>query len=707
MSDSYAHLLQPGRIGTLELRNRIVMSPMGSNFAEDDGYCGERIQAYYEARARGGAGLLIMGVAAVAFPAGTAEPFQLGISHDDFIPGLARVAERAHRHGARIAVQLHHAGKTATRDLAAGRPIWVPSVPKRSPTTMMAAFTHEEMSTFVGALGKHKPQVRVMDLADIDQAIEWFAAAAARAQAAGFDGVELHAAHSYLLAGFLSPYYNQRDDDYGGPIENRARLLVRTIQAVKQRAGTGFPVWVRLDGEELRTDGGITVADAVAAAKLAAQAGADAVSMSAYATITTGVAFTEAPLVHQPGGLVGYAAAVKKELSVPVIAAGRISPEMASEGIERGLFDFVAMGRKLLADPDLPNKLIAGRRELVRPCIYCYACVSQVFINQRIKCAVNPQVGHEYEWPIEPAREAKRVLVVGGGPGGMEAARVAALRGHRVTLVERSGRLGGTLFFAGLAYTPNGRLLDHQVAQLRELPVQVRLSTEVTTALLAELKPEAIVVATGARRDAPAIPGADASHVWSGDELRRLMTDDGADEIARRKLNLAQRALFKAGGVLKVTDSAQAIQGLSKLWMPLGKQVVIVGGGLVGLELAEFLLARGRDVTVLEPTDKPGRELSIVRRWRVLDAVEQHGMLHRRATVTSIERTEVHWSDAQGAAQKTAADSVILALGVESDDRVARSLQAHGVPVHVVGDCREAGYIEGAMRDGHRAGLAL
>ena len=156
-----------------------------------------------------------------------------------------------------------------------------------------------------------------------------------------------------------------------------------------------------------------------------------------------------------------------------------------------------------------------------------------------------------------------------------------------------------------------------------------------------------------------------------------------------------------------MTDSAQAIQGLSKLWMPLGKQVVIVGGGLVGLELAEFLLARGRDVTVLEPTDKPGRELSIVRRWRVLDAVEQHGMLHRRATVTSIERTEVHWSDAQGAAQKTAADSVILALGVESDDRVARSLQAHGVPVHVVGDCREAGYIEGAMRDGHRAGLAL
>lgn len=301
MPSDYASLLQPGRIGSLETRNRIVMAPMGSNFAEADGHCGERIQAYYEARAKGGVGLLTMGVCAIAFPAGTAEPFQVGVSNDDFIPGLAEVARRAHRHGARIAMQLQHAGKTATRDLAAGRPIWVPSVPKRTPTTMMSAFTKEELGTFVGALGQHKPQVRVMDKADIAQMVEWFAAAASRAQQAGFDGVELHAAHTYIIAGFLSPYYNQRDDEYGGPIENRARLLVETLQAVKRRVGADFPVWVRLDGEELRTEGGITVGDAVAAARLSVQAGADAVSMSAYATITTGVAFTEAPLVHQPG----------------------------------------------------------------------------------------------------------------------------------------------------------------------------------------------------------------------------------------------------------------------------------------------------------------------------------------------------------------------------------------------------------------------
>lgn len=704
MTQTYSALLQPGRIGRLELRNRIVMAPMGSNFAEGDGQCGERIQAYYEARAKGGAGLLTMGVAAIAFPAGTAEPYQVGISRDDFIPGLARIVQRAHRHGAKIAIQLQHAGKTATRDLASGRPIWVPSVPKRAPTTMMAAFTHEEMATFVGALGQHKPQVRVMDKADIAQMVEWFAAAAARAQEAGFDGIELHGAHSYIIAGFLSPYYNQRQDEYGGPIENRARLLVETLQAVKRRVGADFPVWVRLDGEELRTEGGITIADAVATAKIAVQAGADAVSMSAYATITTGVAFTEAPLAHQPGALVGYAAAAKKEVSVPVIAVGRISPEMADEGIGKGLFDFVAMARKLLADPELPRKLADRQRELVRPCVYCYTCVSQIFINQRVKCAVNAQVGHEFEWPIEPAAAPRRVLVIGGGPAGLEAARVAALRGHRVTLAERSDRLGGTLFFAGLAYSPNGRLLDYLVRQVKALPIELRLSTPASPALVAELKPDAIVVATGARRGAPPIPGADLPHVWSGDELRRLMTNDGAEEIARRKLNLAQRALFKAGGILKVTDSANAIQGLSKLWMPLGRRVVIVGGGLVGLELAEFLIARERDITVLEPTDKPGRNLAIVRRWRVLDAVENHAELHRQATVTSITPSEVRWTDANGAEQRTGADSVILALGVETDDSVAESLKDCGVPLHRAGDCHSVGYIEGAMREGFLAG---
>ena len=706
-ANPFAPLLQPGRIGALELKNRIVMAPMGSNFAESDGTCGERIQAYYEARAKGGAGLLTMGVCAVAYPAGTAEPFQVGVSRDDFIPGLAEIARRVHAHGGKIAMQLQHAGKTSTRDLAAGRELWVPSIPPHAKSDMLAALTNEEMANFVGGLGKTRPRIRVMDAADIAQMVEYFAAAAARAQAAGFDGVEVHGAHTYILAGFLSPCYNRREDEYGGPLAHRARLLLDVLRAIKQRCGANFPVWVRLDGEELRTPGGITPADAVATARLCEQAGADAISVSAYASITSGTAFTEAPLVHVPRGFVDYAQAVKRAITIPVITAGRIEPELAAQDIADGRYDFVAMARKLLADPDIPLKLVANRPQDIRPCIYCYACVSQIFINERVKCAVNALTGHEFESGIEPAAAPRHVVVVGGGPGGMEAARVAALRGHRVTLLERSDRLGGTLFFAALAYPENGKLLDHLVAQVKQLPIDVRLNTAATPETLVPLKPDALIVASGARRAAPAIPGADQSHVWSGDELRRLMTGDRADEVARAKLNLAERAMFKAGGLLKVTDSQQALQQLSRLWMPLGKRVVIVGGGLVGLELAEFLLARGREVTVLEPTDKPGRELSIVRRWRVIEAVEAHGTLHRQAVVSAITQREVAWTDAQGASQRSAADSVVLAIGAEPDNSLARDLSVLGVPLQSVGDCASVGYIDGAMHAGHRAGRTV
>ncbi len=708
MATSYAPLLQPGQIGSLQLKNRIALAPMGENFGGLDGHATEKTQAYYEERARGGAGLIILGTTAVSWPSGTSEPHQLGISSDDFIPTLAQVVRRVHVHGAKVAIQINHSGKVAANDRAHGREMWVPSVPPAlPPNASMRTITPQELSTFVG-VGPHPDRYRVMDEADIAQMIEWYAAAAVRAQQAGFDAVEVHCAHNYLIAGFLSPYFNQRTDGYGGSYENRTRLMRELLTEVRRRVGPDYPIWVRLDAEEMHTPGGFTLEEALQSARLCEQLGVNAISVSSYARLTRGSDFTDAPIPQKSGAYLEFANAFKRVVRIPIIVAGRVEPEAGAAAIGAGEADFIAMGRKLLADPELPNKLLAGQPEAIRPCIYCYACVSEIFVNRGIKCAVNAQTGHESTAPIVPAEHAKHVLIVGGGPAGMEAARMAVLRGHRVTLVERSDRLGGTLFFAGLAYPENGRLLDYLVRQMQHPRIEVLLRTTVDAALLQRLEPDEILVATGASRAAPAIEGAQQTHVWSGDELRRLMTGDGAEEIAKAKLSLAERALFKAGGMLGVTDSTQAIQGLSKLWMPLGKRVVIIGGGLVGLELAEFLLARGRQVTVLEPGTHAGTELPIVRRWRVIEAVQDHGQLHLQAQVQRIERKQVVWLNKKGEGQSTEADSVVLALGAEPDARVAEQLQAlTSLPVRRLGDSAALGYIEGAMHSGHHAGRTI
>ncbi len=702
----YQHLLKPGKVGGLTLRNRIMMAPMGSNYADPDGHCSERIQAFYEARAKGGVGLITMGSIAIAFPAGTAEPYQVGISKDEFIPGLKALTERVHKHGAKIAVQLQHAGKTAVRDLAEGRELWVPSLPPAPPQSdIMQAVTPTELSTFVRPPADKPVTIKVMEKADIVQMVEWFAAAAKRAQQAGFDAIELHSAHSYILAGFLSSYYNKRDDEYGGSIENRARLLLEVIAAIRERVGQDFPLWVRLDAHELNTPGGITLEDCIAVSKMVEQAGVNAVSISAYATLTTGSAFTAAPLVHKPAGFLDWAAAVKKEVSIPVIAVGRLEPDIADAAIASGKCDFIAMGRKLLADPELPNKLTADREADIRPCIYCYVCVSQVFINQRVKCAVNAATGKEFELKVIMTDKPKHIVVIGGGPAGIEAAVTASERGHKVTLLERSKRLGGTLFFAALAYPENGKLLDYHLRQLAQSKVTVKLNTTATPKLISTLNADEVFVATGASRGMPDIQGCELSHVWSGEQLRQLLTGEVSTNTSN-KLTALQRLMLGAGNTLGLTKHVDKLQRLSHLWMPLGKRVTIVGGGLVGLELAEFLAERGREVTVIEAGRNLGIELSIVRRWRVLDHVRQLGVtLITQADVTAIDTHAVHYKvDEQP--RSCLADTVVMATGITTDNSLTNSLIAAGHTVKDIGDCNDVAYIEGAISAGYKAGLS-
>ena len=699
----YSHLLSSGRIGELELRNRIVVTAMGVSLSEPDGQVGERLLAYHEEQARGGAGLIVSGVAGVAWPVGAVQPNQTAISDDRFLPGLTELAARVHAHGAKIAVQLHHGGLVAGYSSDAfDQPLWAPCLPAPRQGDFLDYFLPEELAGFAG--GK-MPSIKVLEKADIDLAVAQFAAAAGRAKTAGFDGIEIHSGHGYLLSSFISPKTNTRTDDYGGPLENRLRFLLETIAAVRAEVGPEFPVWCKLDSREIGKDGGIALDDCLAAARLVEAAGVDAITVTAYHDTGQGKLHSASNIPHDPETNVPAAEAVKRAVRIPVIASGRIEPAAADAQIASGKYDFLAMGRKLLADPALPAKLASAEADKIRPCIYCYTCVSTAYVRTPVRCAVNPETGFECE--RTPLAGGKRYAVIGGGPGGMEAACRLAEAGNQVTLFERSKRLGGTLRFASLAYPPNERLLDWLVARTDRAGVEVRLGTEATLELLRAFAPDAVIVATGARRDMPQLPGSDLPHVLSGDDMRSLILGESSDEV-KRKSGLFTRVATKVGAMTGATANLDFVRTATRVWMPLGQNVVIVGGELVGVELAEFLHERGRKVTVIEPGPQLGKGLTLVRRMRLLAELKEHGVaLLGGVREIAIEKGAVKFVDSAGVERSVAADQVIVAMGANGDTALAERLRGAGFNVETVGDCNGVGYIEGAIRGGAQASRIL
>ncbi|WP_051170917.1 FAD-dependent oxidoreductase [Spongiibacter marinus] len=701
----HPHLMSEAMIGGMRLRNRTVLAAMGTEYVLEDGSLGDRAMDYYEARAAGGAGMIVLETSSVAWPMGMSMPKMLGLSSDDFLPGLTELAERVHAHDCRIAAQLNHSGKVSAHDVVEGRQILVPSIPKAAANDMGNGLTMAEMANFVRSAGPDGkgPRFKEMDQDDIDWVVDCFASAAKRVVNAGFDAVEIHAGHGYMLSSFLSPYANRREDDYGGCLENRARLLLQVVAAIKAELGDDIPILVRIDACEYRTEGGITIDDAVRLSRWLDEAGCHAIDVSAYSN-NSAIGFTEGPLVHQPGGYIDFAKAIRAAVTIPVIAVGRIEPDVAEQHIAQGDFDFLAMGRKLLADPELPNKLRDGRQQDIRPCIYCYVCVSQIFINKPLCCAVNPATGEEASlMRFEPAAQPKKVLVVGGGPAGMEAARVLADRGHQVMLWEKEDQLGGTLRVAALAYEPNGKLIDYLKQALEASPAQVALNKTATVADIKALGVDSVVIAVGADRQAPPLPGKDLPHVLDGEELRDMLFAGNA----HGKLKRFQRVMLRLMHALKLNRDIDRMRSLSRLYMPLGKRVAIVGGGLVGLEVAELLVERGREVTVLEPGRDFGAELSIVRRWRVLHGLASHGArLLPNAQVSAISSDELSYEQ-QGEQHRLAVDTVIIAQGAKANTDFEQALRSTGVDVHNIGDSKQIGYIEGAVRSARELAVSL
>ena len=696
-------------IGKLQLKNKIVMAPMGSNFAGEDGHTTEQLESYYEERAKGGVGLIILETSAITWPAGASMPYMIGFSKDEFVSDLKSLTQRVHQHGAKIAAQLNHSGKIAQEDTIAGRPIPVPSIPKSQPSDMFGLLTQDEIMNFIKAGGPDGkgPRYHEMTVDEIKDEIDNFAKAAKRAKMANFDAVEVHAGHGYLISSFLSPAVNKRTDQYGGTTEKRAQFLIEVIEAIKREVSDDFPVLVRLDANEYRIEGGITPKDFLITSMLAEKAGADALDVSSYGNTSKGIAFTEAPLVHEPGGFLKFARMAKDKVSIPIIAVGRVELDVAENGLKNNDFDFLAMGRKLLADPGLPNKILSGQEHLIRPCIYCYVCVSQIFINKPMMCAVNSQLGNEHrnEKIIYSTARQKNILVVGAGPSGMEAARLLAMQGHRVEVWEKDKDLGGTVRIATLAYEPNGQLITYLDNSLKELGVKIKRNTLATIENIQSFQADHVLLAVGANRDAPSIPGKDLNHVFDGEQLRGLLF--GSDLAAIKKLSIFQRLILKIGRASQLLRNVKALTLLSKIWMPISKNIIIIGGDLVGLELAEFLIERGRKVTVLEPSASLGPNLSIVRRSRVVHLLKENGAtLLTNATINEISKKGVLY-DHDEEAHLAKADQVIIAMGANPNLELTNALKDKNIAVTPIGDCTSVGYIHGAIADARNAVLAI
>ncbi|MFC4606016.1 FAD-dependent oxidoreductase [Rhodococcus kronopolitis] len=694
-NQTYPHLLAPGTIGPMTLSNRVVLPAMDMNLCVD----GEIHQTdidHFVARAAGGTGLIITGCCAVAYPIGSTSLKEPGLSEDRFIPGIRALADAVHEAGSKLCVQMTHHGKVARIDTLEGRSMLVPSPPK-APGDMsaLADNTPAELQKMAAIQGGKKASYREATTDDLAWIVRMFAEAAGRVKAAGGDAVEIHCAHNYVLGGFLSRYTNQRTDEYGGSLANRARLTCEVVRAVKDEVGDDLAVIVRLAGQEYGESDGLTVDEAAGAAALFEQAGADAIHVTGTA-LNAFANFTDGPLPDKVGYYTDNATVIKRAVSIPVITVGRMLPEVGETMIAEGRTDFVAMGRQLLADPGLVGKLVAGRADQVRPCINCYVCVQENFWDDTPICAVNPALGNETLLPFPGVPSRKHVVVVGAGPGGLETARVAAERGHRVTVLDKTDRLGGTLWFSSLTTPDNGRLLDWLTVEVERLGIEVRLKTTATAESIRALSPDVVVVATGAIRERPGIPGGDLPHVHTGDTLRNLMT--GSGDVSDQTLFL--RTMGKLGALTGITKSPTLIRNLSRRFLkflPMSKNVVVIGGSLVGLELAEFLAERGSRVTLLEEGQQLGVPMAMPRRWTAVKHATAMGVtIHRHATAQRITPKTVEFT-VGGKTMSVAASMVVVASGVSAAAPLADALAAAGVDVRVVGDAGQVDYIEGAM----------
>ncbi|MCC6441422.1 MAG: FAD-dependent oxidoreductase [Rhodanobacteraceae bacterium] len=628
-------LFEKGSIGKLEIKNRLVLPPMLMGYSTVDGYVTQRMKDYYDERAKGGVGMVVVEAAGVRFE-GKVFPFSVNCYDESHLPGLTELANAIKRHGARAAIQLGDGGRNTRRELTGAGPV--------APSPVA---THK------------RDQPRVLTVEDIKGFVNLFANSIRLGKQAGFEGAEIHAGHVYFLNQFLSAHSNMRTDEYGGSVEKRARIIVEIIQEARKLVGPDYPVWIRVNAEEPGDENGITIEQTMQIAQIAERAGYDAISL------TSGGSHYEASMgstYFAEGFLTDFAARIKQVVSIPVIVVGRIDARLAEQVLRSGKADFIAMGRGLMVDPELPIKAQEGRFDEIMPCTACMNCVHRgVLRDTPITCQVNPALGREAESRLLPAARKSKVVVVGAGPAGLEAARVAATRGHMVTVLEAAPQVGGR--FRLLAAAPHKEpirgWIEFMGKRLRQLGVDVRLDTQATAVVVQQLAPEAVILATGLA------------------SVQR--SDQGPRQVGQQFVHLQDVLSGRAS---------------------TGEKVLILGDDTMAAECADLLSERGKVVTVIVRGKRLAPEmLAIIRNvlLKRLAAKKVTQVTESRANGIGAGGVEVVHAD--GRLETLAADTVVLGNDFMVDPDFLSAIGGLNCKLYVVGGGRNIADAQDAIAD--------
>ncbi len=643
----FKKMSEPGQIGSLKTKNRIVCASMVRNWATDDGLVTERLINNYTAIAAGGVGMIILGACYVE-PLGKGFLNQLGICDDKHIEGLRTLGDAVHRYGVKLGAQIFHSGRQTIPKFCGGQPV----APSPKPCGVMRAmdpeYTPRELST-----------VEVERLADS------FAEAALRNKKAGLDFMELHGAHGYMINQFLSPYTNERTDKYGGDLAGRMRFVLEVIEKIRSRLGQAYPVTIRLNGSDF-IQGGMDIDYTLEVVKELDRAGIDGFHITGeiYESFPKGKMIS--PMSIQPAPLVEFAAAVKQVTSKPVVAVAKIyRPHLIEDVLAKNQADFVAIGRSLLADPEFPNKVRDGRLDDINYCTTCQGCQARLFSQLDVQCVVNPWCGRERELEIRRTSKSKKVMVVGGGPAGMQAAWVAAKRGHEVWLYEKNHQLGGQMRLASVPPTRDdwNVFTTYLMRQVDEAGVNVITGREATKELVFQEEPDVLIVATGS---SPVVPG-----------------------IAGIKNT-------------NVVEARDVLGGKSKYRGP----IVVVGGGLVGCGVAEWLAEKGLKVRLVEMQGDIAPDMFFNEKTTMLERWQNLGIeILTGKRVTAITSSGVTVEE-EGRSEEIAGETVVLAIGAKADDKLA-DLKAKVSEFFMIGDCVKPRKIMEAVYEGTKVGCEI